>query len=187
MNLQELDRLLEKYYSGNSSADEEIRLLDLMASESLPDEYNNDRKLLLGMISNDRIPEPDSGFESRIMSRIDESELKGKIVTIKRRLYSIVAVAASLLIVISSYFILSRSVEPIDTFDDPVLAYNATIEVLQQVGRSLDMGTDVLSELAIIGETRENLIMLSQPAREATKNMESLRYIEKGIDLLDPR
>ena len=185
MNLQELDRLLEKYYNGDSKESEEKTLFELISTEDLPSEYNADRQILLGLLGSEGIPEPDNGFESRIMASIDESESRGRVISLKRRIYMAVSVAAASLIIVSSYFLLSRSSELEDTFDDPVLAYNAAIEVLEQFGRNMNSGMYALSELTIIGETEENLTKLSEPAKMVTKEMESLKYIKESIDLLD--
>lgn len=185
MNLQELDNLLEKYFEGQSSEGEEQRLFALLKSKKLPDQYHPDRDLLGAMLDDGFIPEPDSGFEDRIMEAIDNSEAKGKVVSIKRRLYSFVSVAATVLIIVTSYFILNRSSEPEDTFDDPILAYNATIDVLTRVSNTLSSGSEVIAKLSIIGETQENLLLISEPARIVSKEMESLKYIEKSMSILE--
>ncbi len=185
MNLQELDKLIEKYYQGSTSEDEEIKLFDIISSGQLPPDYTGDASLLVGLAKGNNIPEPDSGFESRIMEAIDKADSEAKVISLKSRIYSAVAVAATLLIIISSYFLIQNNGEPEDTFDDPVLAYNATIEVLSRVGQTLNTGSDVISELSVISSTEDNLTKLSRPGQLISKEMESLKYIKKSIDILD--
>ena len=185
MNLQELDSLLEKYFGGLTSEGEEQRLFALLKTEKLPEQYHPDRDLLNALLDDAVVPEPDSGFEARIMGAIDESESERKIVSIKRKLYSFVSVAAMVLIIFTSYFILNRNSEPKDTFDDPILAYNATIDVLTRVSNTLNSGNDAMAKLSIIGETQENLQKLSEPARIVNREMESLKYIEKSLSILE--
>jgi len=186
MNLQELDKLIDRFYKGTSTESEETQLLEWMSREDLPPEYATDISLLKGMRADEYINEPDAEFESRIMSAIDKAANEKKIVSIKRRLYSAVSVAATLLIIISSYLLLRDASEPQDTFDDPILAYNATLEVLERVGRTLNTGSDVISELSIISKTEQEIMKLSEPARIINREMESLKYIEKSMDILDP-
>jgi hypothetical protein len=185
MNLQELDRLIKKYYDGSSSDIEEERLLSLISSSDLPPEYDVERELLFGLMDTRSIPEPDSGFESRILTAIDDSEKDSRIISIKRRIYSVVSVAATLLIIFTSYLLLRNTGEPEDTFDDPVLAYNATIEVLGRIGETLNTGSDVISELALISKAEQKLGMLAEPVRMVSREMESLKYIEQSLDILD--
>ena len=186
MNLQELDKLIEKYYQGLTDEEEEKSLFDKISSDKLPAEYSEDLAILMGLAGgNDDIPEPDSGFEARIMEAIDRADSGARVISLKRRIYSAVSVAATLLIVISSYLLVRNNSQPSDTFDDPVLAYNATIQVLSRVGETLNTGSDVISELSAISTAEDNLTRLSEPARIISKEMESLKYIEKSMDILD--
>jgi hypothetical protein len=119
------------------------------------------------------------------MQAIDRSDSGARIISLKRKIYSAVAVAATLLIMISSFFLVRNNSGPEDTFDDPILAYNATIEVLTRVGETLNTGSDVISELSVISTAENSLRRISQPARIISREMESLKYIEKSLDILD--
>lgn len=186
MNLQELDKLIQKYYQGRTSEDEEERLFKILSTEDLPSVYSEDLAMLKILAGADKdIPEPDSGFESRILQAIDRADSDARIISLKRKIYTAVAVAATLLIMISSFFIVRNNSRPEDTFDDPILAYNATIEVLSRVGETLNTGSDVISELSVISSAENSLSRLSQPARMISNKMESLKYIEISMDILD--
>ena len=185
MNRQELDRLLDLYYDGKSSDKEEQDLIAMVRDNNLPEEYYSDRDMLLTLSGKaDEIPEPDNGFESRIMQAIDDSEQSVRITSLKRRVYTAVSIAASFLILISSVFILNRNSAPADTFDDPLMAYNATVDLLQQVSSTLNSGSEAIGDLALIAETRNKINMLSAPAIKASKDMESLKYLEKSLSIL---
>ncbi len=185
MNRQELDRLLDLYYDGKSSDKEEQDLIAMVRDNNLPEEYYSDRDMLLTLSGKaDEIPEPDNGFESRIMQAIDDSEQSVRITSLKRRVYTAVSIAASFLILISSVFILNRNSAPADTFDDPLMAYNATVDLLQQVSSTLNSGSEAIGDLALIAETRDKINMLSAPAIKASKDMESLKYLEKSLSIL---
>ncbi len=185
MNRQELDRLLDLYYDGKSSDKEEQDLIAMVRDSNLPEEYYSERDMLLTLSGKaDEIPEPDNGFESRIMQAIDDSEQSVRITSLKRRVYTAVSIAASFLILISSVFILNRNSEPADTFDDPLMAYNATVDLLQQVSSTLNSGSEAIGDLALIAETRDKINMLSAPAIKASKDMESLKYLEKSLSIL---
>ena len=176
---------MELYYDGKSSDKEEQDLIAMVRDSNLPEEYYSERDMLLTLSGKaDEIPEPDNGFESRIMQAIDDSEQSARITSLKRRVYTAVSIAASFLILISSVFILNRNSQPADTFDDPLMAYNATVDLLQQVSSTLNSGSEAIGDLALIAETRDKINMLSAPAIKASKDMESLKYLEKSLSIL---
>ena len=185
MNLKELRQLLDKYYEGTSSSQEETILISLLNDDNLPDEFAADRRMFDLLREEREIPQPDNGFEGRIMGAIDKFENERHTVSLKRTIYSVVSVAASLLIVVISYFIIYEN-RPVDTFDDPILAYNETMRVLQDVSMNLNKGSRAIEELAVFDVARSNLGKLSIPQEVITREMSSLRYIEKGFSLLYP-
>ena len=185
MNLQELDRLLQAWYEGTGSEEEEHRLFAMLKADDLPAKYATNRQILGAFLDMSSAPEPDSGFEARIMEAVDRSETEGRIVSLKRRVYAIVSVAASVLIILSGYFIIESENKLKDTFDDPVLAYNATLEVLQRVSTTLNTGSDAIENLSEIEKARNQLEMLSEPARAVSRDLQALKHIEKSISYFD--
>lgn len=182
MNLQELKQLLDKYYEGTSSSQEENILISMLNDDSLPAEFLADQRMFALFKEEHEIPEPDDGFEGRIMGAIDKSENELRTVSLKRTIYSIISVAASLLIVVISYFIINAN-RPVDTFDDPVLAYNETMKVLHNVSMNLNRGSQAIEELAVFDVARSNLSKISIPREIIVREMSSLRYIEKGFSI----
>lgn len=185
MNRRELDSLIELYFNAESSKEEEARLIEILGEAELPEDYYPERDMLLDInAGGDNIPEPDSKFEDRIMQAIDKSDKAKKVISLKRRIYTVVSVAASLLILITTVLMLNRNTEPADTYDDPMLAYNATIELLQEVSLTMNTGSEAISDLLLIAETKEKLSRLSEPARKASRDMEALKYIEQSLLIL---
>ena len=56
MNLHELDILIEKYFNGESSVEEESRLNDLLESADLPEKYFAEKEMFASFISGEDIP-----------------------------------------------------------------------------------------------------------------------------------
>ena len=185
MNLQELRQLLDKYYEGTSSLQEETILISLLNDDNLPAEFAADRRVFALFGEERAIPQPDDGFEGRIMGAIDKFENRRHTVSLKRTIYSVISVAASLLIVVISYFIIYEN-RQMDSFDDPLIAYNETMKVLYNVSVNLNKGSGTIEELAIFDVARSNLGKLSIPQEVITSEMSSLRYIEKGVSLFYP-
>ncbi len=184
MNWSVLKKLLEEYYDGSSSADEEKKMLELLKHENLPSEFSEDRMMITGLFGNEEIPEPSPDLDERIMTSIDESERNRKIISGKRRLYSIVSVAAAILIIISFWFILEDNSRVKDTYSDPQLAYNETIEVLYNVSSNLNKGRDQMEELSMISQTKSRLNLIPESRNVVAGELKALKYIENSIELL---
>jgi len=180
-----LKKLLEKYYAGSSTADEELKILELLRRRDLPVEFYDDRNLMEGLHGNNDIPEPSADMETRIMTAIDESEKEKRIISGKRRLYSIVSVAATILIILSFWFILVDKGGIKDTFSDPQLAYNETAEVLYRVSANLNKGINPMEELTLIGDTKSKLELIPESRNAVTKELDALKYIGNSIRLLN--
>jgi len=185
MRNSELDRLLERYYAGETTVSEEERIREILDSEDLPGLYLTERELFRVLASDEGIPAPSAGFEKSIMERIDFEEERSRISTIKRKLYSAVAVAASLLIAVSSYFIIFSNQNPRDTFTDPELAYLQTVEVLRIVSEGLNSGSSRLSDLAYIDQATENIGIFRRSNESVSKKLEPLGYLDKGLKIFE--
>lgn len=179
-----LKELLEKYFAGTSSEDEEQELRMLLEYEDLPSEFDEDRILITGLYGKEKIPEPSGDLNGKIMSAIDESERKIKIIPGKRRLYSIVSVAASVLIIISLWFLLQDTTQFKDTYTDPQLAYNEAVEVLYRVSSNLNKGRAQLEELSLIEQTHTRLNLIPESRDAVAGELKALKYIENSIEML---
>jgi len=71
MKEEDLKRLIDRYYSGESTEEEEIALRDYFRKENIPEGYEAE-KVIFGFYSEyEDIPEPSIGFEARILAGID--------------------------------------------------------------------------------------------------------------------
>lgn len=186
MNRSLLDKLLDKYYSGSTSGEEEKMLLDLLSREDLPRQYSEDRMLITGIYGDDDIPEPSAGLNDRILEAIDGSDKERKKVQNKRLLYTALSAAAGILVIISFWFVFNnRGVQFVDTYQDPQLAYNETVEVLYRVSANLNKGREGMSDLSVIAETESKMQLLPEFRSAVTDELKTLRYLDTGMRLLD--
>lgn len=87
--------LLSKYFSGETSAEEETQLRE----ELLADEDSSEKDMMeyFGMMG--KVPE---NLEEQIFASVTQNETKSR--TLKMQIYRIAAVAAVLVVVVSAYF-----------------------------------------------------------------------------------
>lgn len=184
MNWSVLKDLLDRYYEGQSSEEDEKKLVEMMQRDDLPEEFLEDRTIINGLFSHDEIPEPSMHLESKIRTAIDESEKNIKTYIGKSKLYSLVSVAASIIIILSFWFILHDRTGLKDTYEDPRLAYNQTVEVLYRVSENLNRGRDQIQDLSHITETKSRFGLIRDSREQIEEDLEALKYIEKSIEIM---
>ncbi len=184
MNLSALKTLLDKYYEGRTSAEEEKELVNLLGQDDLPGEYYEDRLMIAGLAGKDGIPEPAAGMEKRIMKFIDDSEEKRSITRKRHRLYAAVSVAASILIIISFWFIFDANRALRDSYSDPQMAYNEAVEALYIVSSNLNKGREQMEGLSMLARTESRIKLLPESREVVSKELEPLRYLGNSLQLM---
>ena len=184
MNEEVLKRLVEKYYNGESTEEEERSLRDFFTKNDIPEGYEAEKIIFSYYSDSALVPEPSIGFEARILAGIDASEKNRGIRQMKKYLLPVFSVAAGLLILVGSYiFFISRS-GATDTFTDPKIAYAETIKILRDVSSQLNRGAQALEPVGKINKlTRKSFKTINNSARIVEKNLENLDYLQRAIDM----
>jgi hypothetical protein len=78
MNEEELKRLIEKYYNGESTEEEESALRDYFRKGNIPEGYEAEKLIFSYYTESAELPEPSLDFEARILAGIDASDLKSR-------------------------------------------------------------------------------------------------------------
>jgi hypothetical protein len=181
MNEEELKRLTEKYYNGESTEDEEKALRDFFRKGNIPEGYEAEKLIFSYYTESASLPEPSIGFEARILAGIDASESKTGSLKTKKYLLPLLSAAAGVLILIGSYFFFTGRTSVGDTFTDPQLAYAETMKILRDVSSQLNRGAQALEPVGKINEVKtKGLESISKSTRIVEKNLD---YLQKAIDV----
>jgi hypothetical protein len=148
MNRERLDELLERYYDGTTSSQEEHELKAWFSGNGDFTGYEAEVEIFSHYNISVVIPEPSHGFEQRLISAVDTVERDERMRHSKQRYIAIFSTAAAILILVSSLFFLNSLKEPRDTFSDPQLAYAETKKILNEVSVKLNHGTQALKEIS---------------------------------------
>lgn len=183
MNKKELDRLLRKYYKGESTEDDEKALRIYFGGNNIPDGYEAEKVIFSYYTEAVDIPEPSADFEARIIKGIEESEKGSNPINLRKLFIPYFSIAAGLLIVVASYFFLSHRNEPRDTFSDPKIAYAETMKILFNVSSQLNQGAKALEPVAKMNEmTAKSFKAINRSTNIVEKNLKSLDYLQKAAD-----
>ena len=173
-DIDEIKRLLEAYYAGNTSIEQEKLLCDFFATAiNLPPELEPDRQLFVSLCSMEEEPiDVPADLESKLISHIDDlerAEAKKHINWVKP--FSIISVAASvivLFILAFNFFIHDGEVfdlnNPIATVEEEEAVMQETNE-LNQSSSDLIIDTEVEVEETIKREDLTNKV----PVKNKTK------------------
>jgi hypothetical protein len=179
MNEEELKRLTEKYYNGESTEDEEKILREFFRKGNIPEGYEAEKRIFSYYTESASLPEPSIGFEARILAGIDGSASKTGSRKTKKYLLPLLSAAAGIFILIGSYFFFTGKTSSADTFTDPQLAYAETIKILRDVSSQLNRGAQVLEPVGKINEVKtKSLETINKSARVVEKNLD---YLQKTI------
>jgi gamma-glutamylcysteine synthetase len=158
MEENKLKELLDKYYNGATSPEEELELKRYFSDDNVFTGYEAEKEIFRYYSGMEKINVPSADFEMRIIQSLDDLD-KIKLKNDNRKKYIILfSAAATILLMIGSWFFLLREREPADTFSDPSLAYAETMRILNNVSVKLNRGTEALKPvLYLTGTARQGM------------------------------
>lgn len=179
MKTEELNSLLKKYYDGDSTEEDEKLLRAFFSSDDVPEGYEPERAMFGYFMESSELPEPSASFLENIMKNSHD----GSRFSSGKFLVTLTGIAAAILIIIGSLFFF-RSNEMQDTFTDPNLAYAETMKILVGVSSKLNEGTRALEPVSKMNDIPvRSFEILNKSARVVQKNLNSLDYIQKAVDI----
>lgn len=178
VDLNNLRHLLNKYYSGETSIEEENALRYFFLNEPYPDEFEADSLIF-------SINQPDSKSDDidTINEAINRAIFTGVREKSSRKNFRIMnfkwasAIAASVLLLLSlGWFFASKNETKTltDTYNDPVIAYEQTKKILLMISGGINKG---LTGIESFSEINHSLQKLS-PIAEMPKQMERFSAIQ---------
>jgi len=182
MNSEEIKLLLEKYYEGTTTSEEERLLKKFFSGEDIPEDLMDEKGIFRYFMLSSEVPEPSAGFEEKIISAIgrEDKQIAG---FGRRRLYgTLTGIAAGLLILAGSYFFFKGRSEPRDTYSDPEIAYAETMKILYEVSARLNQGTKALEHLSTLqDQTKKTMAAVSRSTAMIKEEMKPLDNIFDAI------
>lgn len=153
MKTGDINTLLDKFYNGETSLEEEALLIELFSQENLAEEWEADRKVVVALSHIQR--KAPSSLEQKIDVLIDSFDQKEKSLQQKSRRIlmrmRLIGVAASVSIIIAIAMwsqIQHKRVDKTvaDTFQTPEEAQAATIQALQLFSQHFSKGMQPLKK-----------------------------------------
>lgn len=190
MDRKKIEDLLQKFYEGNTNRGEERMLEVFFNREDVPAPFSVEKDIFTSYKKSREEDLPGPRLGRKIIRAIEEEggHLERRF---SRRIYQVTSIAASLLILITAYFIFLSPAGPgialsryRDTFDNPELAYLETKKTLMVVSEKFNEGTKELETLSTFEKGTSELKNLSKVTR-GTKSLYMFAMFGSGIQELE--
>jgi hypothetical protein len=159
MNSQEINRLLEKYYNGETSVAEERLLKEYFASRDVPEELEAEKAQFAWLSGESGASMASKEIDREVMRQISGKEsFLGRFIERRQWFYATAGVAATILILLAIFVRFDPFPKKIqDTYKDPEVAYNEAKKILQFVSGQLKKGTEKLKPIATYSDGIDQL------------------------------
>lgn len=154
MNILQIDRLLNKYFDGETSIREEEELRLLLKRPDLPKQYIRYREMFDSLQQQKEIG-LDGDFDEKFLNHIASDPGAG-IRFLRKINWYIVSAAAAVVLLMVILFVpvgklpflnqFSSAIE--DTFDDPEKAYAVTVKTLFMVSERFNKGSGQMAQMS---------------------------------------
>ncbi len=160
MNLKEIEALLQKFYDGETSLDEEASLRDYFSNENVPEQLiaHQAQFSFYQKAKDEKVPL--RNFERDLSKHIREEKNVKQIGNRRRTFYFVTGIAASILIFIGVYFQFvvndNRSAYSIEnTYEDPEVAYAEAKKALLLVSEKFNTGVQDFNKFSTFSQYKE--------------------------------
>lgn len=188
METQEILRLLQRYFDGETTENEEQQLHAYFQSGNVADELEEYTEFFSGIAALSNVAD-DPSIEEDVMDYILENEYRDK--TKYRSMWkTVTAIAASVIVVLGGFLFYQEQQKPFnDTFDNPQEAYAYAAKTLHFVGSKYNEGMVHLAEFKKLKKGSEPVKKATEPVVEFYEGIKKIETTEaispvEGIDSL---
>jgi hypothetical protein len=186
-SIKDIRKLLDRFYLGDTTLEEERSLQEYFSSTQVPEELIPDRDLFRSMESGNEAIQVPVDLDRKILAGIDREERK-HLRTRRISIYSLSGLAAGLLVVITlytGYFRQGGSTRLAlqDTYENPQDAYEEARRTLAFVSAKLNEGTGELKHVQQVSKTAADPLKSLSKINKGTKELSLLGQIQRVNDM----
>lgn len=189
-SLDEIRRMLDRFYQGQTTLEEEKILEEYFSSTTVPEEFIPDKDLFQSFKEGENSVFVPTDLNQKIVASIDQVERKA---TRTRRIsvFSLSGLAAGLIIMIAVYLFYIRTDRPsllatnqmVDTYEDPMDAYEEAKRTLAYVSTKLNSGTSELEHVRKVSKTAADPLKSLSKINKGSKELILLGKLHQARNL----
>lgn len=185
-SIKEIHKLLDRFYLGETTLEEEQLLLEYFSSARVPEELMADRDLFRSLEPAGNTIVVPGGLNQKILDVLDQQEKK-EVRTRRISIFSLSGLAAGLLVVIALYVGYFRdgqsellaSQELTDTYENPQDAYIEAKRALTYVSAKLNEGTSELERVKQVSKTTSDPLKSLSKINKGNKELSLLGQLQR--------
>jgi len=189
-SLEEIRKMLDRFYQGQTTLEEEKILEEYFSSTTVPEEFIPDKDLFQSFKEGDNAVVVPTDLNQKIIASIDQVERK-VIRTRRISLFSLSGLAAGLIIMIAVYLFYIRTDRPsllasnqmVDTYEDPMDAYEEAKRTLAYVSAKLNSGTSELEHVRKVSKTAADPLKSLSKINKGSKELVLLGKLHQARNL----
>ena len=186
MNLTRIELLLQRFYSGESTIEEEKELKNFFTTNDVPRHLWAEQEMFTYYNVGGKNEIPDKELENKIINtiKVAEQEEAKRFTHRKKILYMVSSAAAVIALLIVAYFAFIFNTSMQDTYNNPEIAYKHTKKTLLFVSAKLNEGTKDLYAIGKLDEATKPLSNISK-IEYSTKSIYTISLFGTGIRNLE--
>jgi hypothetical protein len=185
MELKEIKKLLDKFYEGETSLEEEHLLRNFFKNSPVPDDLAADKELFTQMYQEQQNVPENVDLVQKLHRTIDNHVKRENKTRRLNIFYKVSSVAAGIAIIVVSYLVIvQNNKKPLanDTYEDPKVAYEQVKRTLLYISQNLNRGTKPLEQVSKINQGMAEFSTFSS-FNSGLKDLELLgKYYNKQKD-----
>jgi hypothetical protein len=159
MDSKKVEELLNKYWSCESSLEEEQQLRQYFRGSEIPEQWKETANLFKYFDQNKKKTLTDVSFDSDVLSKVKSSG-RGKARTL---VFNSMRIAAGIAVLIAAFWFVKTEIrkstpqEIVDTYDDPKLAFEETKKALMLISKNFGTAEEQTKKLNMFNEAQEEI------------------------------
>ncbi|MEZ5197062.1 MAG: hypothetical protein R2764_11830 [Bacteroidales bacterium] len=183
MNLQKIEHLIEKYENGETTTEEEQKLKSFFLHAEVPVHLRSYSDIFTFFEISGREEIGNPNFDDEFLKAIEEDKTIPIQSFRKKRLYTLVSIAAVIVILFGLYFKFGTfEMKYKDTYQDPKLAYAETKKVLMMVSGNLNDGVNELQNVSEFNKVEKFKYL--KYIRNRNEKSEKISILDKSKEII---
>jgi len=162
--MKEIKKILERYYNGETSLEEENMLKEFFSRSALPEELIIHKAQFDFYESEKHIEILSTDFDEKIISRIESQKITKLNFSSKPVWRFVAGLAAGLLIIFGSYFLINEQFRDNNTVEltaEEQEALDQTIIAFTKASKYINIANENLQKISVINQSMEKINKIS--------------------------
>ena len=160
MDSSRLQQLLQKYWSGETTLEEEQLLKDHFHQAEVPEELSEVAAMFRYFEQTKKNALNDIAFDRTLIEKVTGKSKQGKM---RNLIFNSMRIAAGVVVVMAATWFIRKEIrqttpqEVVDTYDDPKLAFEETKKALMMISKSFGTAEEQAKKINMFNEAQEEI------------------------------